>query len=407
MNTQTYIEFVPKFLEKLKNDGMSSTVIDVSKWITEHFKKYCLSNEIQYIDMEVIKNFYLKQYDIDIYDLKYRYQTILRRPLLILMEYYQSGNYYKTHQKSSRLEVSKKYFSYFEKIQNEYINKLNINIKSKKRKLWLVANFFNYLDSNSIILETLKIDDITKYIESLATKYENTTLRIIKSTLREVLNYLSSKNLIYFTGKQAFPLIRKDSRSKLLSSYTNEEIKSMLDVIDNSTPNGKCIYLIISLLAYYGLRAGDIINLKYENFDFEKNILTIIQNKTNKELILPLIDEIKFPLLDYLKNGRKNSIDKNYILSTMYAPYTKFNSTSSLYRIVQKVMDLAEINYENKKHGPHALRHSLATNMINQNVPISAISATLGHSDSKTTEIYITKDTTHLKELTLEVPYEI
>ena len=220
-----------------------------------------------------------------------------------------------------------------------------------------------------------------------------------------MLNWLYQKNIVNFNGKQTFPIIRKDTRDKLLSTYSEEEIKKILDVIDNSNSYGKCAYLVISILAYYGLRVGDIINLKFENIDFENNCIKIIQRKTGKELVLPLIDEVKFPLLDYLKNGRNHSADEEYILSTMYAPYTKFNNTSSIHHMITKAMTIAGVNFENKHHGPHALRHSLATNMINNNVPVSAISNVLGHSSTRTTNIYITKDTTHLRELTLEVPY--
>ena len=114
---------------------------------------------------------------------------------------------------------------------------------------------------------------------------------------------------------------------------------------------------------------------------------------------------MKFPLLDYLKNGRHPSSDKDYILTTFYAPYTRIKSSSTVHRAITRAMDLSGVNYEGKHHGAHALRHSLATNMVNNNVPISAISQVLGHSSSRTTEIYITKDTTHLRELSLEVPY--
>lgn len=89
----------------------------------------------------------------------------------------------------------------------------------------------------------------------------------------------------------------------------------------------------------------------------------------------------------------------------MRAPYTKVNSNTTIQRALTKAMDLAGVSYEGKHHGAHSLRHSLATNMINNNVPINAISQVLGHSSSRTTEIYITKDTTHLRELSLEVPY--
>lgn len=407
MKTQDYIDFIPNFIQKLNDDGMSKNVIGTAEWITNHFGKYCIKNNIKFVDMEVIKQFYVDQYNFDIYAIKHKYQTVLRRPMLIFMEYYETGNYFKTHQKSVTLDIPNEYLEIYYLIQKEFVNKLDVSIKSKQRKLWIIANFLNYLHNNSIYeLKFLKIVNVSNYIDSISNQYATTTIRIFKTTLRETLNWLYKENIISFNGRQAFPLIRKDIRHKLLSTYTEEEIKKILEVIDNTTKNGKCIFLVISLLAYYGLRVGDIINLKYNNFDFENNVIKLFQQKTCKELILPLIDEVKFPLLDYLKNGRHDSIDKEYILSTMYAPYTKFNNTSSIHRMVTKSMELAGINFENKHHGAHALRHSLATNMINNNAPISAISNVLGHSSTKTTEIYITKDTTHLSELTLEVPYE-
>lgn len=408
MNTQEYIEFIPKFIEKIKSDGMSSEVIKTNIWITNHFKEYCLNNSIEFIEMGVIKDFYQKQYNIDIYNICCSQQTILRRPLIILMEFYQTGSYFKTHQKSSAIDIPENFIEVYSLIQLYFINNLNICVKSKKRKLWIIANFMIYLNSQNIVsIKDMKILNVSQYIESISRKYSNATIRIHKTVLRETLNWLYQQNIITFNGRQAFPLIRKDNRNKLLSTYSEEEIKQILDVIDNSTKSGKCIFLIISLLAYYGLRVGDIINLKFENIDFENSSINIIQQKTLNKLTLPLIDEVKFPLLDYLKNARPNSIDKDYIISTIYAPYTKFKETSAIHKMITRTMDLAGINYENKHHGPHAFRHSLATNMINSNVPISAIGNVLGHSSTRVTDIYITKDTTHLKELTLEVPNEI
>lgn len=404
MNTQEYITFIPNFLNKLKDDGMSNHVIDTSKWIINHLKKYCIKNNIDFIDMEVIKKFYEEQYDFNIYDIKCTEQTVIRRPLLILMEFYENGSYFKTHQKSISLNIPNEFIELFSTIQKDFIDTMDICVKTKKRKLWIIADFLNYLHENNIELNNLEIINVSNYIELKSQKYEKATLNVIKSVLRETLNWLSINNRISFNGRQAFPLIRKDTRHKLLSTYSEEEIKKILEVIDNTTKSGKCIFLVISLLAYYGLRVGDIINLKFENIDFENNLISIIQQKTKKPLTLPLIDEVKYPLLDYLKNGRPSSIDKDYILITMHAPYTKYKDPSSIHRMVTKSMELAGINFENKHHGPHALRHSLATNMINNNVPISAIGNVLGHSSTRTTEIYITKDTTHLQELTLEVP---
>jgi len=406
MNTNEFIDFIPSFFDKLNEDHMSQYVIGTNKWIVNHFKKYCLQNNIQEINMEVIKKFYLNQYDIDIYDLKCRMQITLRRPLLIFMEYFETGSYYKIHQKSTKTQVDEFYIYLFSELQKEFINPQNIAFSSKVKKLWAIAKFLNYLSSCGIhSISNLEMTHVSDYINQLSKQYAPTTIQSNKTILRETLNYLNNKGYITFTGRIAFPLIRKDARRKLLTTYTQEEIAKILDVIDTNTANGKEIYFILSLIAFLGLRVSDVINLKFDDIDWENERINIVQKKTKQFITLPLIDEVKFPLLDYLKNGRHPSVDKEYILTTLCAPYTKINSSSSIHRVLTRTMDLAGVSYEGKHHGPHSLRHSLATNMINNNVPISAISQVLGHSSSKTTEIYITKDTTHLRELSLEVPY--
>ena len=378
MNTNEFIDFIPIFFEKLKEDHMSQSVIDTNKWVINHFKKYCLRNNIQEINMEIIKEFYSRQYDIDIYNFKCSIQTVLRRPLLIFTEYFETGSYYKTHQKSVKTKVNEKFFDLFSEIQMDFINTQDIVFKSKERKLWVIAKFLNYLSTCDIpSIANLEISHVSNYINKISIQYAPESIRIQKTVLRETLDYLYNKNHITFSGRTAFPLIKKDNRRKLLTTYTLEEITKILNVIDTSSANGKEVYCIISLIAFLGLRVGDVINLKFDNIDWENNQINIVQQKTNQHLTLPLIDEVKFPLLDYLKNGRHPSIDKDYILTTLYAPYTRIKSNSTVHRALSRAMDLAGVNYEGKHHGAHALRHSLATNMINNNVPISAISQVL------------------------------
>ena len=150
MNTNEFIDFIPSFFYKLDEDHMSQTVIDTNKWIINHFKKYCLQNNIREINMEVIKEFYSNQYDMDIYDFKCPMQSVLRRPLLIFMEYFETGSYYKSHQKSVKTHVDELYFDLFTELQKEFINTQNIVFKSKERKLWAIAKFLNYLSSCGI-----------------------------------------------------------------------------------------------------------------------------------------------------------------------------------------------------------------------------------------------------------------
>lgn len=409
MKTQDFIGIIPIYNQKLIDEGMSKSVIGIAKRVINDFEEYCFNNNIQLINEEVVRKFYFEKYSFDFYNPGKKYFYSLRKVLLSIMEYYNTGHCLKRHDKSSEITVPNNYNKVFKTIKSDYVEKLNIVEKSKRRILWITSDMFYFLDKSKIEnMEGLTINDITNYINSIKTKYSEHSLKTIKTILRALFNWLNGMNIINFNGKQIFPIIRKVNKSKILSSYSKQEIKSMLEVIDNTTKDGKCVYLIMSLLSYYGIRVGDLMNLKFENIDFENNLIKIIQKKTQKELILPLLDEVKFPLLDYLKNGRNYSkCDNEYILITMHAPFTKFNSDASIHHFITNVMNKANIDYLNKHHGAHSFRHSIATNMINDNTPLSEISSILGHSSTRTTDIYITKNITKLRELTLEVPNEL
>ena len=126
MNTQEFINFIPSFIYKLTKDGMSQSVIKNNKWIIDSFIKYCKAHKIFEIDMAVIQKFYEQQYNMDIYNANIPLQTMIRRPLLIFMEYYQYGNYLKTHQKSKKLFVPLNYSKVFKVFQENFVNNLNI-----------------------------------------------------------------------------------------------------------------------------------------------------------------------------------------------------------------------------------------------------------------------------------------
>jgi site-specific recombinase XerD len=66
-------------------------------------------------------------------------------------------------------------------------------------------------------------------------------------------------------------------------------------------------------------------------------------------------------------------------------------------------MDKAGIDYTNKHRGTHALRHSLAGSLLNENIPISAISGVLGHGSIAATDLYLGLDENSLGRLALEV----
>lgn len=201
------------------------------------------------------------------------------------------------------------------------------------------------------------------------------------------------------------PKIVWHRKTNIRTYYTKEEVTKLLNTIDIRTKQGKEDYLILSLICYLGLRISDVINLKLSNIDFNNNTISIIQYKTDNKLLLPLIDKVKYPLLDYLKNARPSETDLDYIFITTEKNYRHHTELKTHNYIVKNYLIKAGIDIDGRKHGFHSLRHSMATLLLKENTSLYSISTILGHQDIKTTMTYLDIDTSKLKDLALEVPY--
>lgn len=390
MNTNNTI--ILNFIERMVNDGYSKSRISKVKSQMNKLLNYIDDNDI---NEEIIVSFVKDNYNFDFYNPINHNQLDKIKYLKNLLEFKNTGNYLKRH---SKVFISNEKFYDIYNDYEKYLNTRNIEPITKKCKLIKTKLFLNYLT---------EIDDISELEKSHCYNFINDldfSLRYkeeITYEVRRIINWLYDNKKINFDGNSLFPRIISQASSNLISYYNNDEIERLLNCIDINTSICKRDYLILSLLVYLGLRISDIIDLKLSDISWNLNTINIVQQKTQTTLILPLIDEVKYPLLDYLKNVRKN-INNDYIFITNYAPIGRYNS-KSFQTMVTKYMNKANIDYTNKHHGTHSLRHSLASNLLKENTPITTISSVLGHSTIKTTRQYLTIDVNNLKELSLEV----
>lgn len=397
------LEFlIPKFLSRIEKDGHSKEVQVTNCWVIHHFQKYCLDQSIDKITMETITHFLKVQYDIDLYKTICASQIAIRRPLLIFWEYSLTGTYQKSHL-YEKTEVPPAFYQFYLQYCT-YINSLALKVNTKTGKARFVKQFLAFLNRHGI-------DDIAVITKELVYRYLDSNKNFTYTTkqtalyhVREMLDWMYKSNIISFSGHETFPMIRTSRARFIPSCYTDEEVKRILDSVDISTVIGKHDYLILSLLVYYGMRVSDIINLKFENIDWMNNLIRLIQVKTGIPITYPFIDEVKYPLIDYLKNARV-PIDDHHILVTLCAPYTCYAKNQSFQRVVVKYMDKSGVDYSGKHHGTHALRHSLANSMLSKNIPISAIAGILGHRSIETTDTYLMLDEKDFNTLALEVPH--
>jgi len=160
---------------------------------------------------------------------------------------------------------------------------------------------------------------------------------------------------------------------------------------------------MILLAARLGLRASDICGLKFSNIFWERNLISLTQKKTRNAIELPLLEEIGNAIIDYLKYGRPVS-SQQFLFLKAYPPYKRLEEPT-LHSIVSFYLKKAEIeNISIKKHGPHALRHSLAGLLLEKKTPLPIISEVLGHENTESTKSYLRIDIAALLQCALEVP---
>lgn len=333
----------------------------------------------------------------------YRFPLRAVRLLISLME---TGDFEFRSPMKERGEFREQYRKAYHHFLDYYRNEKNLSawtIESRERHL---HRFDRYLEEKGLAIDDLNIDAM----ESLfATIYlDVNTIRYIRSCVRDFLRFMFDNG---YLPKDYSPLVLKGTKkvkgkgTTLPTTYTEEEIKKVIAVVNRGTSIGKRDYLVLLLAAEYGWRASDITRFNLSQIDWEKNKITFSQYKTGNPVVFPLLASVGNAVIDYLRNGRPDGGDEVIIVSHMRSTLGKALHSPTIHSITTRYFRDADIpNWRQKKHGPHALRHSLATNMLKKNVPMPLISTVLGHQSTETTKIYVGVDIGKLRECSLPIP---
>jgi integrase len=186
------------------------------------------------------------------------------------------------------------------------------------------------------------------------------------------------------------------------SVYSVDEIRRIEAAISRYTPVGKRDYALVLLGTRLGLRLDDIRTLKLGALDFETKTIRLVQEKTLTQLELPMAQELRAAMLDYIENARPD-IDDDVVFRVSYAPHAMLqkNGVIAAYR---RAVFKAKIKIGNRGCGPRAFRSPLASSMVNDGVPYEAVRKTLGHLDPNAISHYAKLDVERLRFYALPVP---
>ena len=227
--------------------------------------------------------------------------------------------------------------------------------------------------------EKIEEQDIKNYLAYLISdkKYKPRSTNLALSSLKFFYHNLLNKKIM---EKIKSPKLDK----KIPTVLTNDEVKSLLNAIDN--PKHK---ILISLMLSTGLRISEAVSVKIEDINFDEKTLLVKSGKGNKDRITIISGK----LLEQIKNYSKNKDNKNPYLF----PIRDFHVTIKLpQKIIKQAARKANIN---KRIYCHALRSTFATNLLNSGVSIRFIQALLGHANLNTTQLYTRVSTEELKKI--------
>jgi integrase/recombinase XerD len=257
----------------------------------------------------------------------------------------------------------------------------------QKLNIFLQENNFSSNPSH------IKESTLKKFVYKISKEIKPSSQARIISGIKRFFDFLILENILNENPLENIETPKIGS--KLPTTLTVKEIDKLIDSIDIKSKNKIRNKAIIEILYSCGLRVSELITLKVSDLYFNESIIKVT-GKGNKERFVPIskgainyiekyLNEIR--VFQKIKKGSEDTLFLNERGSGL--------SRVMIYIILNDLKIKAEIN---KKIGPHTLRHSFATHLLENGADLITIQNMLGHENIVTTERYLHVNRKHLVE---------
>ena len=268
-----------------------------------------------------------------------------------------------------------KYLEYLKAIR-KYSDKTILSYKDDliEYQEFLCNNFTNMLE--------VKKETINKYLKYLYERdlNKNSICRKL-SSIRGLYNYLIREEIII---DNPLNFVTNPKKEKYLPKFlNNSDMDKLFSICEDNTPVEQRDSLIIELLYATGLRVSELVNIKIKDINTKERVIKVL-GKGSKERIVIYNNHTSEALKKYLNDGYNDFNKKN----TGYLILNKNGDKLSdryIRNIIDKKIRKAGIN---TKISPHTLRHTFATDMLEQGADLVTVKELLGHESLNTTSIY-------------------
>lgn len=259
-----------------------------------------------------------------------------------------------------------------------------------------ICDFTKFIRSLGKIFKDIKVDDVKSWILDLTERQIGK--RSIKRKMSSLKSFYAWMYLQKKVDSDPFEYVHSPKATHALPDFFSEkEIDSLLTANEKRTDRLKNRdQALLMLMFASGLRASEVVNLTFNQVDFDNRIMKI-SGKGNKDRLVPFTNSAKEAMLNYINGLRKDLLKED-------TKYIFLNSQGNKMTVRGLEYILDEIEAKTGLYGkihPHMLRHSFATKMLNRGADLRTIQELLGHSSIETTSIY-----THVAYENMKETYE-
>jgi len=263
----------------------------------------------------------------------------------------------------------------------------NFSLHTIKAYQYDIQKFIEFLTERSVRVQQATKSDIRDFLSNqydlgLTKKTVARRLASIKSFYKYLIN-------IEFIDKNPSLFLQSPKLSKELPNFIDEKIiDELMNQPDTDTVKGLRDRAIIELFYSTGMRLSELINLDIGSINTKDHLIKVV-GKGNKDRLIPFGKRAKFCIENYLKK-RALALKSSFEGTPLFV--NSKNQRVPKRTIQRRVSNYIKLVAKGKRLGPHILRHSFATHLMNKGADIRAVGDLLGHSNLSSTQIY-----THVK----------
>ena len=256
----------------------------------------------------------------------------------------------------------------------------------KKVEVWLDGLVASPKDVTSEMLRT--------YIQQLAKNGAAATSQTrARSTLRVFYRWFNETIGILENPMEDIDAPRRPAR---LPVYLSEaEITKMFEAIERGAEGGERDYVMLELMYATGVRVSELIEVRLRDLDLNGGVMRVL-GKGDKERLVPLHEEVILVLQRYIHEVRVHQqVDSKFSDHLLLNRYGRRLSRQSIFKRLKHLAQQAGID---KVIGPHTIRHTFATHLVQNGADIRVVQSLLGHESITSTEIYAHLENRQLEE---------